>query len=131
MMDTRDWVILIISAIAVYYLASYFLESGVCGMIVQTIVVVILVVAGLALAGKHFAHGVRSIEEWNTLAKDVEPGHMTVLTDGSTDPIHEIAQSVLAILVVGGCMAIIALVPSVPAAIPAGFIGVVVGYYFK
>jgi len=27
-MDTRDWIILVISAIAVYYLVSYFLESG-------------------------------------------------------------------------------------------------------
>jgi hypothetical protein len=27
-MDTRDWIIMVISVIAAYYLASYFLETG-------------------------------------------------------------------------------------------------------
>jgi hypothetical protein len=105
-------------------------------MNITDIVIAVLALIGLGLAVSRGFNAAGVLHEKDTrtrtFASESPPmGEVVKIASVMTDPVREVTQSIIAVILIIGCMLMLALFPVVNQALPAGLIGVVTGYYFK
>jgi len=105
---------------------------------ITSIITIVLVIVAVLLAIKQFSKGRRSLRAIREAATQVYASDaaeqemvLKALSDISNNPIQDITQSIIALVLVLGCLAIVAFVPAVPRDAMLAVLGVVVGYYFR